>query len=184
MADNQRELEQKCQKTIEHFKGDLSRLRTGRAQASLIETLTVDYYGSAVPIRQLGLISVPESRQLAVQVYDRGAVESVEKAIRQADLGLNPMSEGTLIRINIPTLTEERRKELVKKIHKMAEETKIALRNHRRDSLEVLKKREKDKELAQDDSRKEQERIQKVIDASSAQVDSLLSAKEKELLEV
>ena len=177
-------LKEECDRTVKHFKVELTRLRSGRATSSLLEGVTVDYYGSQVPLIQLGLINAPEPRLLTVQVYDQGAVEAVEKAIRQADLGFNPAREGGLIRINIPTLTEDRRKEMIKKIHKMAEETRVSVRNHRREELDGLKKKEKAKELSSDDLRRSEQEIQKIIDKFIAEVDTLSHAKEKEMLEV
>lgn len=175
---------QQCIKTLEHFKKDLSRMRSGRASTSLLDGLTVEYYGSYVPLQQIGLVAAPEPRLLTIQVYDGSAVESVEKAIQQADLGLNPSRDGNLIRVAIPALNEERRKDLIKKTSKMAEETKIALRNHRRDEVEGVKKQLKDKDISEDDSRKLQEEIQKIVDKYVAEVDVAVVAKEKELMEV
>ena len=139
---------------------------------------------SQVPHQQLGLISTPEPRQLLIQVYDRGAVDSIEKAIHLAELGLNPSKEGSYLRVSIPALTEERRKELIKKLHKMGEETKIALRNNRRDQLEVLKGQQKSKAISEDDLRRAQEEVQKITDKFVVEVDQIVGAKEKELLEV
>jgi ribosome recycling factor len=177
-------LKEQCEESIKHFKTELSRMRTGRAQSSLLEGIMVDYYGSPTSLIQLGMINAPEPRMITVQVYDQGAVEAVEKAIRQADLGLNPSRDGGLIRINIPSLTEDRRKELVKKLHKTSEEAKIAIRNHRRDQIDVLKKQEKEKKLSTDDLRRGQEEVQKLTDKYTADVDVLLQAKEKEITEV
>ncbi len=177
-------LKAECEKTVQHFKRDLGRLRTGRANSSLLEGVMVDYYGTQTPLIQLGMINAPEPRLITVQVYDRGAVEAVEKAIQQADLGLNPSRDGSLIRIAIPSLTEDRRKELIKKLHKMAEDTKVSLRNHRRDELDALKKQEKDKQISSDDLRRSTEEVQKIIDKHSSEVDQILSAKEKEMMEV
>ena len=178
------ELETKCKKTIEHLKHDLSRMRTGRASTALFEGIVVDYYGSQVPLQQLALLNAPEPRLVTIQAYDPGAVPSIEKAILASDLGLTPARDGNLIRINIPALTEERRKELIKKLHKMGEDTRVALRNNRRDAIEALKKREKAKEISEDDLRRGQEEIQKVADHYSKDVDSVLAAKEKEMMEV
>lgn len=178
------DLEGKCKKTIEHYKKDLGRVRTGRASTSLLEGIQVDYYGSMVPIIQVGMINAPEPRLITVQVYDNKAVEAVEKAIQQSELGLNPARDGNIIRIAIPALTEDRRKELIKKLHKMAEETKVALRNHRRDSIDLLKKQEKGKEISADDLRRGQDEIQKITDKHIAEIDTLLAGKEKELMEV
>jgi ribosome recycling factor len=175
---------QGCVKAVEHFKKDLSRLRSGRATTSLLEGVTVEYYGSHVPLQQIGMVAAPEPRLLTIQVYDASAVEAVEKAIQQAELGLNPSRDGALIRVAIPALNEERRKDLIKKINKMSEETKIALRNLRRDEVEAVKKKQKAKELSEDDSRRSQEEIQKIVDKFIVEVDSAVTAKEKELLEV
>jgi len=178
------DLEGKCRKTVEHFKVELGRLRGGRATTSILEGIQVDYYGSRVPLLQLGMINAPEPRLLTVQVYDGGAVEAVEKAILQSDLGFNPSRDGNLVRIAIPALTEERRKDLIKKLHKMSEEQKVALRTHRRDAIDLVKKQEKDKAISADDSRRGQEDIQKITDRFTADIDTLLKAKEKEMLEV
>lgn len=175
---------QNCAKAIDHFKKDLSRLRSGRATTSLLEGITVEYYGSRVPLQQMGMVAAPEPRMLTIQVYDGSAVESVEKAIQQAELGLNPMRDGTLIRVSIPALNEERRKELGKKIGKMAEETKVSLRNLRRDEVEAVKKAQKNKEMTEDESRKAQEEIQKIVDKYIAEVDVAANAKTKEIMEV
>lgn len=176
--------EQKCKATIEHFKREMGRTRTGRASSSMLEGVHVDYYGSQVPLIQLGLINTPEPRLITVQVYDAGAAESVEKAIRNADLGLNPSRDGSLIRVSIPALTEDRRKELIKKLHKMAEETRVALRNLRREVIDEIKKREKNKEISADDLRRQQEEVQKITDRHVSEVDTLLAAKEKDMMEL
>lgn len=173
-----------CVKALEHYKKELSRLRSGRATPSLLEGLMVEYYGSKVSLQQLGMVSAPEPRMLTIQVYDGGAVESIEKAIQQSDLGLNPSRDGSLIRVIIPALNEERRKDLIKKVNKMAEETRVALRNLRRDEVEGVKKQVKNKEMSEDDSRRAQEEIQKIVDKYVADVDSAASVKEKELMEV
>ena len=173
-----------CSKTLEHFKGELKRLRSGRAAPSILEGLQVDYYGSQVSLQQLGLVAAPEPRMLTIQVYDQGAVEAIEKAIQQSDLGLNPSRDGSLIRVVIPSLNEERRKELIKKVSKMSEETRVAMRNLRRDEIEVIKKKTKAKEISEDDGRRAQEEIQKILDKYIADVDASANAKEKELLEV
>jgi ribosome recycling factor len=173
-----------CSKTLDHYKKELSRLRSGRATPSLLEGLMVSYYGSMVSLQQLGMVSAPEPRMLTIQVYDGGAVEAIEKAIQQSDLGLNPSRDGALIRVIIPALNEERRKDLIKKVHKMAEETRVAMRNLRRDEVEGVKKKLKNKEMSEDDSRRAQEEIQKIVDKYIADVDSAAAAKEKEMMEV
>lgn len=184
MAGGFTELDTKCKKSVEHFKKELGKVRTGRASASLLDGLMVEYYGSQVPLLQLGMISVPEPRMITVQVYDAGACESIEKAIRAAEMGLNPSRDGGLIRIPIPALNEERRKDLVKLLHKMGEEVKVALRNHRRDSIDDLKKREKSKEASADDVRRGQDEVQKITDRHTKDVDILVAGKEKEIMEV
>jgi ribosome recycling factor len=175
---------QQCAKTLEHFKKDLARLRTGRASPALLEGLTVDYYGSQVGLQQIGMVSAPEPRLLTIQVYDSSAVEAIEKAIQTSELGLNPSRDGSLIRVAIPALNEERRRDLIKKVNKMAEETKIALRNLRRDEVEAVKKQVKNKEISEDDSRRAQDEIQKILDKYVADVDGAAGAKEKEMMEV
>ena len=171
-------------KAVAHFKEDLLKMRTGRASAGLIENIKVDYYGSLTPLKQMGNISSPEPRMLVVQVYDSSALDSVEKAIRSADLGLNPSRDGQLIRVLIPALTEDRRRDLIKSLHKQAEEYKIQIRNHRRDSVDLVKKGVKDKAIAEDDSKKQQDEIQKHTDRFVAEIDAALVHKEKDLMEV
>lgn len=144
----------------------------------------VEYYGSQVSLQQLGMVSAPEPRMLTIQVYDAGAVESIEKAIQQSDLGLNPSRDGSLIRVIIPALNEERRRDLIKKVNKMAEETRVALRNLRRDEVEGVKKKVKNKEMSEDDSRRAQEEIQKIVDKFIVDTDAAAAGKEKELMEV
>lgn len=184
MSNEVKELEQKCKKTVDHLKVEYGKLRTGRASSSLLEGLKVDYYGSMVPLMQLGTINVPEPRLIAIQAYDASSVEAIEKAIQQADLGLNPSRDGSTVRIMIPPLTEDRRKDLTKKVHKMGEETKVTLRNHRRDTLEVLKKKEKSKEISADELKRAEAEVQKVTDKSTKDVDTHVQVKEKEILEV
>jgi ribosome recycling factor len=173
-----------CAKALDHFKKELGRLRSGRATPALLESVQVEYYGSKVPLQQLGMVAAPEPRMLTIQVYDASAVEAVEKAIHQSELGLNPSREGSLVRVVIPALNEERRKDLIKKVGKMAEETKVSLRNLRRDEVEGVKKQVKNKEMSEDDSRRAQDEIQKILDKVIADVDVAAAAKEKELMEV
>lgn len=180
MSEHFGDLVERCKKSVEHFKKDIARIRTGRANSALLEGLMVEYYGTSVPLQQLGLITSPEPRQLLIQVYDRGAIESIEKAIQQSELGLNPAREASHLRITIPALTEERRKEFIKKLHKMGEEAKVAVRTNRRDALEALKKIEK----AEDALRRGQEEIQKLTDKYVAEVEQIVQQKEKELMEV
>lgn len=169
---------------VSSLKSDLAGLRTGRASASLVEPIQVDAYGASMPITQLATISVPEARLISVQVWDRGMVSAVEKAIRESDLGLNPQTEGQVIRLRIPEMTEQRRKELVKVAHKYAEEARIAVRHVRRDGLDQLKKLEKDGTIGQDDEKRQADLVQKATDDHVAEVDGVLAAKEKEIMQV
>jgi ribosome recycling factor len=178
------ELNQEFDKTIQVFKKDLQKVRTGRASTGLVEGIIIDYYGSKTPLGHMGQLSTPEARLIVIQAYDRGAVPIIEKAIQNSGLGLNPSSEGNTIRIIIPALTEENRKDIVKHLNKIAEEMKVSLRNHRRDAIDQLKTLEKDKIIAQDDLKKSTEKIQKLIDAETVKVDQLLEAKVAECMEV
>jgi len=175
---------EECQAALESFKRDLQKVRTGRASTGLVEGLMVDYYGSKTQLSHLGQIAAPEARLVTVQVFDAGAVSAVEKAIQTSGLGLNPSVEGTLIRINIPTLTEEGRKEIVKHLNKISEEIKISIRNHRRDSNDIIKTQEKDGNLAKDEAKKLLDKVQTQTDEKISQVEVLLKAKEAECLEV
>ncbi|KAB0269598.1 MAG: ribosome recycling factor [Microvirga sp.] len=169
---------------INAFKHDLGSLRTGRASPTLLDPIQVDAYGAAMPIAQVATVSVPEPRLLSVQVWDRSMVAAVEKAIRESDLGLNPQTEGQVIRLRIPEMNEQRRKEMVKVAHKYAEEAKVAVRHVRRDGLDLLKKLEKDSSISEDDSKRHADQVQKATDQFVADVDSLLVAKEKEIMQV
>lgn len=180
----QQETSTRMDKTVESLKRDFSRVRTGRASPSLLEGVTVDYYGSPMPINQVANVSVPEARMLVIQPWEKTMIGPIEKAIQSSDLGLNPQNDGNLIRLPIPALSEERRKELVKTSKKMSEDAKIAVRNIRRDSNEKLKKAEKDKDVTQDMQKKGMEDIQKLTDDYIANIDELLSLKEKEIMEV
>lgn len=181
---NQAELKDKMNKSIEALQKDFSGLRTGRASVSLLDSITVDAYGAKSPLNAIGSVGVPESRMLTVQVWDGGLVTSVEKAIRESGLGLNPMAEGQLIRIPVPALSEERRVELKKVASQYAEKTRISLRNIRRDMMDELKKKEKDKEISQDEHKRANDEVQKQTDESIKQVDALLKHKEEEIMQV
>lgn len=170
--------------TIEDFKSESSRVRTGRASTALVSGVTVNYYGTSTPLNQLATLGVPEPQLIVIQPYDGGVLGDIEKAIQSAELGLNPSNDGKVIRIPVPPLTEERRKEMVKMVKKMGEDHKIALRNIRRDTNEGLKSDEKGKMISEDELRKGQSEVQKVTDKFVSQIDQLLSAKEKEILEV
>ena len=169
---------------IEVLKKDLSCLRTGRASINLLDSILVEAYGSKVPINQVSNISVPEARLITVQVWDDGLVSIVENSIRNSELGLNPMIEGNLIRIPIPELSEERRKEIVKIASKYSEDCKVAIRNIRRDAMEKIKNQEKNKEISKDESFQFSDDVQKITDGFISQVDLLLEEKEKDILKV
>ncbi len=178
------ELKRRMQGAIAALKQDLGGLRTGRASASLLEPVQVEAYGSHMPLNQLATVSVPEPRLLSVQVWDRSVVSAVERAIINANLGLNPATEGQVLRIRIPELNEERRKELVKVAHRYAETARVAVRHVRRDGLDVLKRLEKDHKISKDDHDRQAEQIQKATDEAIGDVDHALAAKEKEILTV
>ena len=178
------DVKRRMQGAINALKHDLGGLRTGRASPSLLEPIQVDAYGSMMPLNQVATVSVSEPRLLSVQVWDRGMVAAVEKAIRVSDLGLNPQTEGQVIRLRIPEMNEQRRKELVKVAHKYAEEARIAVRHVRRDGLDLLKKLEKDHAISQDDERRQSEQVQKATDQAIEEVDKALVAKEKEIMQV
>jgi ribosome recycling factor len=178
------ELKRRMQGALQALKHELGGLRTGRASATLLDPVQVEAYGSHMPLNQLATVSVPEPRMITVQVWDRSMVHAVEKAISASNLGLSPSTEGQLLRLRIPELNEERRKDLVKVAHKYAEAAKVAVRHVRRDGLDVLKKLEKDHKISEDDGKRSSEQIQKVTDDSIAEVDRMLAAKEKEILTV
>lgn len=178
------ESEQHMAKSIDVLRRELTNIRTGRANPSIIEHLSVDYYGAPTPLLQLASITAPDSRQLVVQPYDRTAIGNIERAIRQSDLGFNPTNEGSLIRISIPPLTEERRRDLVKLVHKRIEESKVAIRNVRRDSMDSLRKMRKNKEISEDEEDVAEEELQKLTDRFIREADGIGSAKEREMLEV
>ena len=178
------DVKRRMQGAINAFKNDLGSLRTGRASPSLLDPIQVDAYGSAMPITQVATVNVPEPRLLSVQVWDRSMVSAVEKAIRESDLGLNPQTEGQVIRLRIPEMNEQRRKEMVKVAHKYAEEARVAVRHVRRDGLDLLKKLEKDSAISEDDGKRDAEQVQKATDQFVAEIDSLLVAKEKEIMHV
>jgi ribosome recycling factor len=178
------DVKRRMQGAVNALKHDLGSLRTGRASPSLLDPLHVDAYGSPMPINQVATVSVPEPRLLSVQVWDRSMVAAVEKAIRESDLGLNPQTEGQVIRLRIPEMNEQRRKEMVKVAHKYTEEARIAVRHVRRDGLDLLKKLEKDHAISQDDEKRQADQVQKATDQAIAEIDSVLAAKEKEIMQV
>jgi len=177
-------LQKRMDGAFETLKKEFSGLRTGRASPSLLDPIKVSAYGQDMPINQVGTINVPEPRMLSVQVWDRSQVQAVDKAIRAAGLGLNPVVEGTLIRIPLPELSTERRQELSKIAHKYAEQARVAVRNVRRDGMDMLKKMEKDRKLSEDDHRLWSEEVQKMTDGEIKKIDDMLAAKEKDILKV
>ncbi len=176
------EAEGRMAKTEEALQRDLATLRTGRASPALLDRLQVDYYGAATPVNQLATVSVPEPRVLLIQPWDQHALSAIEKAIQRSDLGLNPSNDGKVIRLVIPSLTEERRKELAKVVHRKEEEGKVAVRNIRRDAADHLKALEKDKKISTDEEHRHLERLQKLTDAAITAVEQLARAKEQEVL--
>lgn len=171
-------------RTIEALRKEFSSIRTGRASLALLDGIMVNYYDTLTPLQQLASLSIPESRQMAIQPWDPKTIPDIEKAILKSDLGLTPMNDGKMIRMSIPLLTEERRKQLVKIVKKKAEEAKVAVRNIRRDTNEELKKLEKEKHLSEDEVKKSQDEIQKITDSYITRVDDVLANKEKEIMEV
>jgi ribosome recycling factor len=178
------ELRQEMERTVNALRRDLARTRTGRASTSLLEGIVVEYYGTRTPLNQLAGLSAPEPRLLVIQAYDKTALAQIERAILQSDLGLVPVNDGKILRIPIPELTEERRRDLVKHIRKVAEDYRVSVRNHRRDALDLLKSMEKDKEITEDDLRRAQEKAQEITKMYIERVDQVLKAKEDEIMEV
>lgn len=178
------DLKDRMGKSMESLKREYSRLRTGRASISLLDEIRVSYYDTPTPLNQMASLAVPEPRLIVIQPWDKTAIEDIEKAILKSELGLTPMNDGKVIRISIPPLTEERRKELVKVARKMSEENKVSIRNIRRDANEMLKDLKKEKEITEDDLFRSQEEVQKATDQFISQVDELCAAKEKEILEI
>ena len=176
--------EERLKKSIEALKREFGALRAGRATPSLLDKVMVDYYGTPTPVNQVAKVSVPEPRMIMIQPWEKAMLHEIEKAIMKSELGLSPNSDGTAIRLSIPQLTQERRKELVKTVNKKGEEAKVAIRNIRRDANEHIKKLEKDKEITEDESKKGQEKFQKIVDGFIKTVDTLKEAKEKEIMEV
>lgn len=178
------ELQSAVKAALESLKVDLGKLRTGRASISLLDGVRVDYYGSPTPLAQLATLNTPDARLITIKPFDKSVVTDVEKAIQKAGLGLNPQSDGQLIRVPIPALTEDRRKDIVKQGKARAEDAKISMRNARRDANELLKEAEKDKEISQDDLKRALEKVQHLTDAGVTDVDKMVAAKEKEILEL
>jgi ribosome recycling factor len=171
-------------KALEAFKRDLAKVRTGRASLSLLDDVRVDYYGTPTPLNQVGTLAVPEPRMITVQPWEKNLIPEIEKAILKADLGLNPASDGQIIRLVFPPLTEERRKEMVKQVKRMGVDAKISVRNVRRDANDTLKKLEKDKEITEDDLKRGEKEVQDVTDDFVAKIDQVIAEKEKDLMEI
>ncbi|HWM89750.1 MAG TPA: ribosome recycling factor [Thermoanaerobaculia bacterium] len=179
-----RDVEQRMKHAVEHFHTELKHLRTGRASLALLEGVTVEYYGTPMPINQLATLSVADATMIVAQPYDPSQIPAIERAIMKSDLGLNPSSDGRMIRIPVPQLTEDRRKEIVKKAHDMAEHARNAVRQIRREGNDKLKKKEKDKEISQDDERRGLDEVQKLHDQYIGEVNTSLHKKEQQIMEV
>ena len=178
------QLQKEVEQSVGALRKDLAKIRTGRASTALLEHVVVDYYGATTPLNQLATLSAPEPRLLVVQPYDRGAMGNIEKAILKSDLGLTPNNDGKIIRVPIPQLTEERRKELVKHVKKIGEEFRVSVRNHRRVAVEHIKEAEKKKEITADDSKHGHDRVQKITDGFIGRIDKIIKTKEEEIMEV
>jgi ribosome recycling factor len=175
---------QRMDGAIEALRREFAGVRTGKASPALLDSVKVEAYGSTMPINQVGTVSAPEARMLIVQPWDKSLIKAIEKGLRESDLGLNPSNDGQVIRIPIPALTEERRKEYVKLVHKLTEEARVAVRNVRRDANDEIKHRQKDEGLSEDDIRREQGEVQKLTDQYIARIDELMKHKEAEIMEV
>jgi len=177
-------MRQKMDQSVEHLRKELAGVRTGRASLTLLDGIRVSYYGTPTPLKQVAALSVPESRLITIQPWEVGLIPEIEKAIAASSLGLNPINDGKIIRLSIPPLTEERRKELVKQVRKMGEDTKVMVRNIRRDTNEDIKKLFKESKISEDDQRKSQDEVQKITDQYIAKIDEMIRKKEAEILEV
>lgn len=184
LKDEYKKYEDKMKKSIDSVAADFAAVRAGRANAAVLDRILVDYYGTPTPIQQIASIASPDPRSLVIQPWDAGAVKAIEKAIQNSDLGINPQNDGRSIRLSFPQLTEERRKELVKQIHKYAEGGKVAVRNIRRDAMENFKKQEKASEITEDELKMAEKDLQKLTDDSCKKIDELLEKKQKELMSV
>lgn len=178
------DIQRRMEGAISAFKQDLASLRTGRASSNLLDAVVVKAYGAEMPLNQVATVSVPEPRMIAVSIWDKSLVSAVDRSIREANLGFNPIVDGTMLRIPLPELNEQRRKELVKIAHGYAENARVAIRHVRRDGMDFLKKAEKDGDIGEDDQRRESERVQKLTDETISSVDGLLSEKEAEIMQV
>jgi ribosome recycling factor len=178
------DIQRRMDGAISAFKSDLASLRTGRASSNLLDPIMVSAYGTTMPVSQVATISIPEARMISVSVWDKSMVNAVDRAIRESNLGFNPIMDGTTLRIPLPELNEQRRKDLVKKAHEYAESARVAARHVRRDGMDHLKKAEKDGDIGEDEQRKQSERVQKMTDDTISTIDSLLSGKEAEIMQV
>ncbi len=178
------QLRTRMEKAVEDFRKELAAIRTGRASVHMLDSVSVDYYGTAMPLNQIAQVHAPEAQLITVQPFDPSSLATIEKAIRSADLGLNPMNDGKLIRVPVPPLTEERRRELVKHLHKVLEDHRTAVRNIRRDGNELIKKSLKDKKITEDDERRSHDEIQKLTDDEIKKMEEMGKSKEKEILEI
>lgn len=177
-------IENKMEDRISYLKEELAKIRAGRANPQILNKVMVEYYGSLTPLVQVAAISVPEARQILIAPWEKSLLGAIEKAIHQAELGINPMNDGTGIRLNFPEMTEQRRKDIVKEIKVMGEETKVAIRNARRDAIELAKKAEKDKSISEDELKISEDKIQKITDRYIAKIDTIIAEKEKDIMEV
>lgn len=184
MKDELKDLEKRMKYSVEHFRKDLSKIRTGRANISIFEDIKVDYYGAQTPINQLATLSVPDPTLVTIQPYDPNILESLEKSIRDAGLGLNPVNDGKKLKVPIPPLDQERREEIAKHIRKMVEEEKTTIRNMRRETKEKIEEMEKNKEVSEDDKYRGYDKLKELVEEYTKKADELASAKEKEILEV
>ena len=178
------QLRTRMEKAVDDFRKELAAIRTGRASVHMLDSVTVDYYGTAMPLNQIAQVHAPEAQLITVQPFDPSSLGTIEKAIRAADLGLNPMNDGKLIRVPVPPLTEERRRELVKHLHKVLEDHRTAVRNIRRDGNDLIKKSLKDKKITEDDERRSHDEIQKLTDDEIKKMEDMGKTKEKEILEI
>lgn len=178
------DLNKRMEGALTALKGDLAGLRTGRASANILDPIMVEAYGQKMPMNQVGTVTIPEPRMISIQVWDKGMVGAVEKAIRDSNLGLNPVTDGTNLRIPMPEMNEERRKEVVKIAHQYAETSRVAIRHVRRDGMDAIKKAQKDGDIGEDDAHGLSDKVQKSTDAMIAEVDTIIAAKEKEIMQV
>lgn len=179
-----KDAEERMRKSIENFRHELASMKAGRATPAMLDKLRVDYYGTPTPVNQVANIDIPDSRTLVIKPWDRSMIKAVEKAILTSDLGLNPNNDGIVIRLSIPPMTQDRRKEMVKVVHKRAEEERVVIRNIRRDANEQIKKSEKEKAISEDESKRAQDEVQKLTDKMVKEVDGIMDHKEKEIMEV